>query len=244
VPSDYYERIAAVERQHWWHVGMRSLTEVLLADRLAGHGQSLLDCGCGTGEFLRWIDRSGAFTRVVGSDIAAHAIELAKGFSPDFELDVAPLHDLPFGDGTFDVVTTNDVLQHVPEDLVTAALQECARVLRPGGTLLIRTNGARRSRRYSEDQRVYDRSLLTTELERAGLQVTRVTSAALVPSLWALARGDAPGPRKDRDDGIPEPAARRYSDRVAAATLTAERRWLARGHDIRFGHTLFAVARA
>jgi ubiquinone/menaquinone biosynthesis C-methylase UbiE len=247
VPADYYERIADVEDHHWWHMGMRSMTESLLAEPLAGHGLVLLDAGCGTGGFLRWIAASGAFDRLVGTDLSEHAIELAKQRSRDLELHVAPLHELPFADGTFDVLTLNDVLQHVPEDRVTESLRECARVLRPSGMLLVRTNGARRARRERSDWRVYDRHALSTELQAAGLELERVTYAALVPSVWSAARGRsprAPQPGADGRDGIPHRSSL-LIDRLGRGVLAAERRWLAGGkRSVPFGHTLFALARA
>lgn len=247
VPDDYYERIAAVEGGHWWHSGMRDLTAVLLADALAGKDQALLDAGCGTGGFLRWIAGTGAFSRLVGADLSTRALGLAQEQLPELELRLAPLHELPFADGTFDVVTVNDVLQHVPEDQVTAALRECARVLRSGGTLLIRTNGAWRARRERDDWRIYDRRTLAARLELAGLQPERLTFAAMVPSLWAVARGQAPRtPRSAEDppDGIPDPTSK-LIDRVGRFAIAGERWWLARSlRPIPFGHTLFAVARA
>lgn len=242
----YYERIAAVEGSHWWHVGMRSLTEVLLGDRLARPGQSFLDAGCGTGGVLRWIEARGAFARLAGTDFSERAITLARQLSPGMELQVAPLDRLPFDDASFDVVTVNDVLQHVVETDVLSSLRECARVLRPDGMLLIRTNGARRARRERTDWRVYDRRTLRLELVRAGLDVERVTYACLVPSLWATVRGQvahAPEASSDPRDGIPDPVSPAIN-RVGRWLVAAERRWLASGmRSIPFGHTLFAVAR-
>jgi SAM-dependent methyltransferase len=246
VPADYYERIAAVEAGHWWHVGMRALTAELLAKPLAAGGQALLDAGCGTGGFLRWAAETGAFSHVVGTDISTHAIELARRRTPELELHVAPLSDLPFGDAVFDVVTINDVLQHVPEDLVTAALRECGRVMRPTATLLIRTNGARRARRERSDWRVYDGSSLAGALRAAGLRPERITYAAFVPSLWAVATARAPRPPQEGAegrDGVPDPASP-IMDAIGRNLLAAERIWLRHPkRRIPFGHTLFAVAR-
>lgn len=247
VPDDYYERIAAVELGHWWHEGMRDLTSELLSPRLDRGGQALLDAGCGTGGFLRWAEQTGAFDRLAGCDLSPHAIDLARARSPALELHVAALDALPQEDHGFDVVTVNDVLQHVPEDRVAASLAECHRVLRGGGHLLLRTNGALRARRERDDWRVYDRRSLGAALATAGFAVERITYASLLPSAWAAARGASPRvpqPGEEGRDGVPDPVSP-LRDRVGRLSLAAERRWLARtGRTVPFGHTLLALARA
>ena len=52
--------------------------------------------------------------------------------SREADLRTAPLCALPFADGSFDLVVTNDVLQHVPEDEVDESLRELRRVLAAG----------------------------------------------------------------------------------------------------------------
>src|SRR5204863_8301010 len=97
----------------------------------------------------------GAFASVVGVDVSADAIELAREQVPSAELHVATVWELPLPADAFDLVVTNDVIQHVPEPWVTAALRELRRVLRDDGTLLVKANGARRLRREGEEWRVY-----------------------------------------------------------------------------------------
>jgi SAM-dependent methyltransferase len=226
---------------------MRRISEVMLREPLSRGGQAVLDAGCGTGGFLAWLATTGAFTRLVGTDIAIRAIELAGERVPSAELRAAPLHELPFADAEFDVVTVNDVLQHVPERTVGDALRECGRVLRPGGRLLIRTNGALRARRERDDWRAYDRVTLAKELRGAGLHPERLTYAALVPSLWAVARGEVPRAPEAGEagrHGVPKPSSA-VAARAGRATTAAECAWLARsGRTIPFGHTLFAVVRS
>src|SRR5262249_10214935 len=62
VPSDYYDRIAEVERDHWWYRGTREIAGALLGRRLVSGGR-LLDAGCGTGGFLRWALDEGSFSQ-------------------------------------------------------------------------------------------------------------------------------------------------------------------------------------
>lgn len=241
VPADYYERIHEVEQTHPWHRGMRAISGVLLGDRLSRGGR-VLDAGCGTGGFLRWMLNSGPFTHACGTDVSAEALALAEERVPEAELSLAPLHELPYAAGSFDVVVVNDVLQHVPEPHVGDSVAELRRVLDPAGVLLLRTNGALRARRERDDWRIYDRASLTTALGAGGLRCRRVTYANLAGSAWALVRGRAPRAPDEHRHGIP--AARDGgAGALAHAILLAESRYLgATSRSLPYGHTLLALA--
>src|SRR5712691_6502165 len=131
VPADYYRRIYDAEEHHWWYRGMRSITEALLAQQLELRRQSLLDLGCGTGGFLAWAGRTGSFDRLAGVDISSAAISYARDRVAEAELHVGKLEQLPFEDGSFDLIAMNDVLQHIPEDEIGRILAQGRRVLRP-----------------------------------------------------------------------------------------------------------------
>jgi SAM-dependent methyltransferase len=239
VPADYYRRLHEVDTRHWWHLGMRSIEAALLAGRMSG---SLLDAGCGTGGFLAWAGAQGGFTRLCGVDVSAEAIELARETVPGAELQVAPLDRLPFADGEFDLVVCNDVLQHVPESASDASLRELRRVLRAGGTLLVRTNGERRARRERDDWRAYDAASLAADLRRAGLAVRRVTYANAVLSAAAAARGRRPHAPTSTSSGIPR-VERGAKAAIGGTLLALEARYLAStSARLPYGHTLFALA--
>ncbi len=240
VPADYYRRIHEVEETHWWHRGMREISAALLGNRLRDGG-GLLDAGCGSGGFLRWAGERGRFEQLAGVDISAEAIEFARGRVPEADLQVASVWRLPFADASFDLVTLNDVLQHVPGAQIDRAVGELNRVIRPGGAILVRTNGGRRAR-GGTDWRLYDRSSLVATLERAGFTVSRATYANFVGSLWAAARGRAPrAPSRDQH-GIPSPSSG-ASNALMYALLSAEALWLRmRVTRVPYGHTLFAIA--
>lgn len=105
--------------------------------RRAGPMQGLhaLDLATGTGDIAFLLRRGGA--RVVGLDVTPRMIQLARAkragdSAPSFL--VGDMMALPFGDATFDVVTTGYGLRNVPD--LEGALDEIGRVLRPGGRLL------------------------------------------------------------------------------------------------------------
>jgi SAM-dependent methyltransferase len=95
----------------------------------------VLDCGCGAGEYVRELLARGADAWGVEFDEA----KLAAGAASDPELaarlSAGDLESLAFPDRSFDLALLNEVLEHVPDD--GAALAEVARVLRPGGRLIV-----------------------------------------------------------------------------------------------------------
>ena len=243
IPADYYRRIFEVEERHWWYRGMRSISAALLGERLSRRGLRLLDAGCGTGGFIQWALEQGSVASAAGVDIGSAAIDLARTRLPAADLRTAPMHSLPFADGSFDLVVTNDVLQHVPEDEVDESLRELHRVLEAGGTLLLRTNGSTRLRRERADWRAYDRGTLVDALERAGFTVERVTYVNSLFSLYAAMRGRLPHAPSESHDGIPRRQPSRLASALGRRVLAGEARWLARpGRSLPYGHTLFAVA--
>jgi SAM-dependent methyltransferase len=92
-----------------------------------------LDAACGTG---RWSTELAALGhRVTGVDSSPEMLALARRRVPDAQFLEADLHTLPFPDAAFDVVVFALAASHVP-DLVPV-FTEFARVVRPGGTVLV-----------------------------------------------------------------------------------------------------------
>lgn len=92
----------------------------------------LLDVGCGSGLALRLAADRGA--TVTGLDASAALLEHARRRIPGAPLVQGELEELPFADGSFDIVTGFNSFQYAARPAV--ALGEAARVLAPGGRVL------------------------------------------------------------------------------------------------------------
>lgn len=242
LPDDYYRRLAEIEARHWWARGMRAISQAILGRRFEQRGLKLLDAGCGAGGFLAWAAAHGSFTRLAGVDVSDEALSLARRQVPAAQLEPTGVEELPFEDASFDLVVANDVLQHLTEDRLAAGLRELRRTVAPQGSLLARTNGARRASRPTADWQLFDRTTLQRALEAAGFTCERVTYAGMVPSLWAAARGHFPRPPSPTRHGIPSVPGP-VVNAAAYRLLELEARYLAApSRTLPYGHTLFALA--
>ncbi|WP_424810975.1 ArsR/SmtB family transcription factor [Roseococcus sp. YIM B11640] len=113
--------------------------EAALLEALPPHIDTLLDIGTGTGRLLELVaERT---RRALGVDASREMLALARarlserGLAERCTVRQADMYRLPLADGSFDAVTLQMVLHYAEEP--QAALAEAARVLRPGGTLLV-----------------------------------------------------------------------------------------------------------
>lgn len=105
--------------------------------RPPGHYGRMLEIGAGTGYFTLNLLRSGLVDEATATDISPGMLDALQSTAAELGLGVETLtcdaEHLPFADESFDLVLGHAVLHHVPN--LPAAVRECARVLRPGGTL-------------------------------------------------------------------------------------------------------------
>jgi len=237
--TEYYN-LAAMEYTHWWHVGMADIAADLLRQLPHESNKWILDAGCGTGRALRWLTE---FGRVCGLDRHPLAMQFA-GRHGNRQLVQADVAALPFRDESVAILTAFDVLYHrdVADD--QAALQEFARVLRPGGWLVLRLpaydwlRGAHDAVVHTRHR--YTRWEVRRKLVGAGFEPTRVTYAntlLLGPAiLWrSLQRRGGRGPASDVRQS---PA---WVSLALRTVLHVERLWL-RLFNLPVGLSVLAVA--
>jgi SAM-dependent methyltransferase len=170
------ELTSQAEASHFWFRGFRQFVTPLLARAAAGYARpTILDCGCGTGHNLRTLLEPLGVT--YGMDLTAAGLDLARRSGRP--LVRADATRIPFPSNTFDIVTSFDMLQCVPDD--ASALGEIARVLVPGGHLIGSVAALEMLHGdhsvLSEEVRRYTRRGLVERIERAGLQPLRVSYA-------------------------------------------------------------------
>jgi SAM-dependent methyltransferase len=177
------------EREHFWFKGFRQFITPFIERGLTGvSNPRMLDCGCGTGSNLALLQRYGDAT---GFDLTSLGLQYARE-SGGHRVARASITHIPFQSGTFDLVTSFDVLQCLTEAQETLALAELARLLKPGGALVLNVAALELLRGshsiLAEEVRRYRPSLLRKALYRAGFTVERLTftNVSLFPLMLAV----------------------------------------------------------
>jgi arsenite methyltransferase len=130
-------------------VGKFEVWARLLGDLVRRGDEQVLDLGCGRGALLLSAARLVPRGRAVGLDLwradqtgnspeaTRHNAE-REGVADRVELETGDMTELPFADGTFDLVISNLAVHNIPSAAGRrAAIDEAVRVLRPGGRLAI-----------------------------------------------------------------------------------------------------------
>lgn len=206
-----YERMHELETAYWWFVGRRRIVQTLLehtVSRFPSSSPRLVDIGCGTGANLSMLrDSVGPEGSVVGLDFSplalAHAREELR-LVPNLSLSQGDALLLPLRDECADCVTMLDVLEHLCDD--GRALREVARVLKPGGALIL-TVPAYGHLWSAHDEalhhfRRYEKHQLGARLREAGLRVEKLSFAMslLPPAAYVWRHLVLPRlPRRPRD---------------------------------------------
>jgi SAM-dependent methyltransferase len=214
-----YQLMDETEGRMWWYRALHAR----LIDALADTHGTVLDAGCGTGGFLAALGRARPELIRHGLEFDPGAARRAAAKSGATVL-AGNVNALPYADGLFDAVVSADVLCHAGVH-PPRALGELARVLRPGGRLVINMP-AYAWLMSAHDRRVHNARRVTAAQLRgwlAGAGFTEVRAgywnALLLPLMVAqrklLARGEA------ASDVAPFPP---WLDAIFHATTAAERR--------------------
>jgi SAM-dependent methyltransferase len=132
-----YEVMYQVEDHHWWYLGMERITcnvlERALPSKQEARSLKILDAGCGTGAVMKYLAQ---FGEVTGFDFSAEALRFSQKRGHT-RLAQASVLEIPFACELLDLIISFDVIceRGVHDE---QALSEFARILRPGGLVMLR----------------------------------------------------------------------------------------------------------
>jgi SAM-dependent methyltransferase len=238
-----YEAMARAEPESFWFRARNRLIVSVVA-RHFPDARSLLEVGCGTGFVLAGLREAFPGLRLVGSELLAEGLELARRRVPDAELVQLDAAEMPFA-AEFDVVGAFDVLEHVEDD--ERALAGMRRAVRAGGGLVLLV--PQHPRLWSEmdvvarHARRYARRDLVAKVERAGFEVVATSSfvSTLLPAM-VVSRAARKLLRRPYDpvaELAPGPL-----NGLFERILDGERRLIERGWSLPAGGSLLVVAHA
>lgn len=170
-----YRNIYENEDRHFFYVSTHDLV-MRLMEKYAKKRESLkiLDAGCGTGLLATKLKRFGT---VKGIDFSKEAVRFSQKRGVDVRQ--ASVTDLPFADGSFDVVVSIDVLvsKSIEDDM--EAFAEFRRVLKPGGLLILRVSANPWLKMVHDEHvhmiRRYGKSELREKLMKSEFEIAKLT---------------------------------------------------------------------
>lgn len=218
---------------YWWYRAREDLLAAALGEYV-GQPAHVLDVGSADGPSVGWLARH----RPLTMDLDADAL------SPGGVC--GSVLRLPFRDGAFDLVTAFDVVEHCEPE--ATALAELARVLAPGGRLLLSVPAYQWAWTGHDvragHHRRYTRPRIVRAVEGAGLRVDRATYA--FASVFPLFAGERLSRRlRERRRSTPPPAGLPQlpgrTDELLVRACRSESRVLRR-RDLPFGSSVFVAA--
>ena len=242
--GDLLELTARAETSHFWFRGFRMYIAPAIEEIAAGRRDlRFLDCGCGTGYNMRTLLLP--YGRAFGFDLVPDGIRRARSVGRPIVR--ADIQKIPFKSDSFDIATSFDVVQSVPDD--RGALREMARVLKPGGSVVLNTTAMDIMRGDHSDVwgelRRYTPERVAPILSAAGLEPVKISYlfGSLLPMMLGVRTlqrmlRTVREPQGDSDLAVPSPPV----NGVLTALVAAESA-LARRVKIPFGSSLMVVAR-
>ena len=191
----------SLENSYWWYIARRSLAFELLNNEIDGRKSlRLLDVGCGTGANMSTFAQ---LTTTIGIDASTEALRFcqSRGLKT---VALSPVEELPFAEGTFDIVTALDVLEHTDDDL--QCLREIHRVGKPKGLVLITVpaygflwsehdEALKHRRRYTAHELRNKLTVTGFEVVRTSYFISTLFFPILALRIWQGLRKDSTQPK-------------------------------------------------
>lgn len=237
-----YAILYEVEGSHWWYIGRRRIISSFVREicsRITDRKPKILDVGCGTGANLVMLGEHG---EAHGIDVSQDALSFCRERGLE-NVRHGAAEELPYKDGTFDLVTALDVVEHLDDDL--AGLKEFRRVLRDDGRILLFVPAFMFLWGVQDDvshhRRRYTLPGLLKVVREAGFEIERATYANItffLPILLVRKFMRLTGIRTETENSIGLSALNGVLGRVFGAETSALRRM-----NLPFGVSALCVAR-
>ncbi|MBI2814959.1 MAG: methyltransferase domain-containing protein [Opitutae bacterium] len=186
---DEYRKLSEVEDRMWYFHALNRRHIHWLARLLPAGPARVLDAGCGTGGLIKALRTANPAWQATGLDFMPLACQLARERT-GVEVVQGSITALPFAEGSFDAVVSADVVCQVADG--AQALREFARVVRPGGVVLVNVPAFRWLWSYHDDtcetKHRYTRPEMTGLFQAAGLEVRFASYANMLPLPLIAAR--------------------------------------------------------
>ena len=171
--TDPLELTSRAEATHFWFRGFREFVTPVVRELSGGRRDlRIIDCGCGTGYNIRLLQPYG---RVVGFDLHEGGVAMTRASGATVVR--ADAAQAPFASGSFDIATSFDVIQCLEPD--AAVVREMARMVRPGGAVLVTLAALEMLRGDHsvswQEVRRYTPAMARKLFAQAGLTVERVS---------------------------------------------------------------------
>ena len=172
-----------------------AMVDAFAAAVTSGEDPRVLDAGCGTGRMSRYLADRGC--QVSGVDLSPGMVAMARRDHPDLAFTVGSLTDLPYADDRFAGVMLWYSIIHTPPAGQARIFAEAARVLRPGGHLLVGFQSGEGTRDVSAAYRRFGHEV---ELERHCYTADQVASQLEAAGLREVSRLVRRAQGTERDD--------------------------------------------
>src|SRR5207302_1710166 len=205
VESSLYDEYVRIEDIHWWFRGRRKIITTMLRPYVRPPAR-IIDVGSGGGAVAQALQEFGHVTACDIDVRCAASVSRRPGMS--FAYGTAEA--IPFADGSFDLVTAFDVLEHLDDDV--RALKEMARVASPQGLIAVTVPAYPwmwgRQDEVSHHRRRYTGRSLRRAIIGAGLHPRRLTAfnTILFPGIAALRVSRRLARRVTEGTRAPDPA--------------------------------------